>query len=49
MLLIGIAAKLAYGELTGEKVPTALTLGAILAVLAVAIGASLLAERRATD
>jgi tellurite resistance protein TerC len=47
VLLIGIAAKLAYGELTGEKVPTALTLGAILAVIAVAIGASLVKEQRA--
>jgi tellurite resistance protein TerC len=47
VLLIAIAAKLAYGELTGEKVPTALTMGAILAVLTVSIGASVLAERRA--
>ena len=46
VLLVGIAGKLAYGELTGDKVPTALTLGAIVAVLVVAIGASLLAERR---
>ena len=46
VLLIGIAGKLAYGELSGEKVPTALTLGAILAVLAVAVGASLFSERR---
>jgi tellurite resistance protein TerC len=46
-LLIGIAAKLAYGEATGEKVATSLTLGSIVAVLAVAIGASLLKERRA--
>lgn len=45
-LLIGIAGKLAYGELTGEKVPTELTLGAIVGVLAVAIGASLLVARR---
>ena len=47
VLLIGIAAKLVYGEVTGEKVPTALTLGAIVGVVAVAIGASLLKERRA--
>jgi len=46
VLLIGIAGKLAYGELTGEKVPTAVTLGAIVAVLTVSIGASLLRERR---
>jgi len=47
VLLIGIAGKLAYGEATGEKVSTSLTLGSILAVLTVAIGASLLKERRA--
>ena len=47
ILLIGIAGKLVYGEATGEKVPTSLTLGAIVAVIAVAIGASLVAERRA--
>jgi tellurite resistance protein TerC len=46
VLLIGIAGKLVYGEVTGDKVPTTLTLGAIVAVLVVAIGASLLAERR---
>jgi predicted tellurium resistance membrane protein TerC len=46
VLLIGIAGKLVYGELTGEKIPTALTLGAILGVLTLAIGASLLKERR---
>ena len=46
ILLIGIAGKLVYGEITGEKIPTALTLGVILSVLAVAIGASLLDERR---
>ena len=46
VLLVAIAAKLVYGELTGEKLPTALTLGAIVAVLGVAIGASLLRERR---
>jgi tellurite resistance protein TerC len=36
VLLIGIAGKLVYGELTGEKIPTALTLGAILGVLTLA-------------
>jgi len=45
-LLITIAAKLVYGELTGEKVPTSVTLGVIAGVLAVAIGASVLADRR---
>jgi tellurite resistance protein TerC len=48
VLLIGIAGKLAYGEATGEKVATSLTLGSIVAVLAVSIGASLLKERRAS-
>jgi tellurite resistance protein TerC len=47
VLLIGIAGKLAYGEATGEKIATSLTLGSIVAVLTVAIGASLLKERRA--
>jgi tellurite resistance protein TerC len=47
VLLIGIAGKLAYGEATGEKVATSVTLGSIVAVLAVAIGASILRERRA--
>jgi tellurite resistance protein TerC len=47
VLLIGIAGKLAYGEATGEKVPTSLTLGSIVAVLTIAIGASVLKERRA--
>ena len=47
VLLLAIAAKLGYGELTGDKVPTALTLGVIVAVLAASIGASLLKERRA--
>ena len=46
VLLLAIAAKLAYGELTGDKVPTALTLGVIVAVLAASIGASLVKERR---
>ena len=48
VLLIGIAGKLAYGEATGEKVSTALTLGSILAVITVSIGASLWKERRAS-
>jgi tellurite resistance protein TerC len=47
VLLLGIAAKLAYGEATGEKVATSVTLGSIVAVLTVAIGASLIKERRA--
>ena len=46
VLLIGIAGKLAYGEATGEKVATAVTLGSIIAVVIVAIGASLWKERR---
>jgi predicted tellurium resistance membrane protein TerC len=46
VLLIGIAGKLVYGEVTGEKIATSLTLGSIVAVVAVAIGASLLKERR---
>ncbi|HWM10785.1 MAG TPA: TerC family protein [Solirubrobacteraceae bacterium] len=46
VLLIGIAGKLAYGEATGEKIATSLTLGSIVAVLAAAIGASVLKERR---
>jgi tellurite resistance protein TerC len=46
VLLIGIAGKLAYGEATGEKIATSLTLGSIVAVLAAAIGASLVKERR---
>jgi tellurite resistance protein TerC len=41
VLLIGIAGKLVYGELTGEKVPTTVTLAAIVGVLGAAIGASL--------
>jgi tellurite resistance protein TerC len=49
VLLIAIAGKLAYGELTGEKVPTSLTLGVIAGVLTVAIGASLLRERRTPE
>ena len=46
VLLIGIAGKLAYGEATGEKVPTVVTLGAIVGVIGVAIGASIVRERR---
>ena len=47
VLLLAIAGKLVYGEMTGEKVPTSLTLGVIATVLTVAIGASLLKERGA--
>jgi tellurite resistance protein TerC len=46
VLLIGIAGKLAYGEATGEKISTALTLGSIVTVVTVAIVASLWKERR---
>jgi tellurite resistance protein TerC len=46
ILLLAIAGKLVYGEVTGEKIPTAITLGVIATVLAVSIGASLLKERR---
>ena len=46
VLLIAIAGKLAYGELTGEKIPTSVTLASIAAVLSVAIVASVLQERR---
>ena len=46
VLLIAIAGKLAYGELTGEKIPTSVTLLSIFAVLTVSILASLLKERR---
>ena len=49
VLLIGIAGKLVHGELTGDKVPTAVTLGAIVVVLGVAVGASLWGERRDGD
>ena len=49
VLLLGIAGKLAYGEATGEKLATSVTLGAIAAVLITAIGASLLKERRALN
>jgi tellurite resistance protein TerC len=46
VLLVGIAGKLVYGELTGEKIPTIVTLGGIVGVLTVSILASLLKERR---
>jgi tellurite resistance protein TerC len=49
VLLVAIAGKLVHGEVTGEKIPTALTLGVIVGVLAAAIGASLLRERQATS
>jgi tellurite resistance protein TerC len=49
VLLIGIAGKLAYGEATGEKLATSVTLGAIALVLTTAIGASLVKERRALN
>jgi len=51
-LLIGIAGKLVYGEITGEKVPTTVTLAAIVVVLGAAIGASTWrsrAQKPATD
>jgi tellurite resistance protein TerC len=46
VLLIAIAGKLVYGEVTGEKVATSLTLVVIALVLTVSIGASLLKDRR---
>ncbi len=46
VLLVAIAGKLVYGEVTGDKIPTAVTLGAIVAVLGTALVASLVAERR---
>jgi tellurite resistance protein TerC len=46
VLLIAIAGKLVYGEVTGDKIPTSVTLGVIAGVLAVSIGASVLKERR---
>jgi tellurite resistance protein TerC len=49
VLLIGIAGKLAYGEATGEKVPTAVTLLAIVGVIGIAIGASIVRERRSAE
>ena len=47
VLLLAIAGKLVYGEVTGEKIPTSLTLGVIAGVLTVSIGASLVKDRRA--
>lgn len=49
VLLIGIAGKLVYGEVTGDKIPTSITLGSIAAVLVIAIGASVLKERREAE
>ena len=46
VLLITIAAKLVYGEVTGEKIPTSITLAVIVGVLAVSILASVRAARR---
>jgi len=46
VLLITIAAKLVYGEVTGDKVPTAVTLGLIGAVLAASMTASMIVGRR---
>jgi tellurite resistance protein TerC len=46
VLLIGIAGKLVYGEWTGEKISTTVTLSSIIAVITVAIVASLWKERR---
>jgi tellurite resistance protein TerC len=46
VLLLLIAGKLVYAEVTGDKVPVAVTLGTIVLVLGVAIGASVLKERR---
>ena len=46
VLLIGIAGKLVHGELTGEKLPTTVTLAFIVGVLTIAIVASLVKERR---
>ena len=46
VLLLGIAGKLAYAEVTSDKVPTAVTLGVIVGVLGVSVGASLAKERR---
>lgn len=48
VLLMTIAAKLVYGELAGDKIPTSVTLAIIGGVLVVSIAASLLADRRAT-
>ncbi len=48
VLLIAIAAKLVYGEVTGEKVPTTLTLAIIVGVVGASIGASMVKARRST-
>jgi tellurite resistance protein TerC len=45
VLLSAIASNLVYNELTGETIPTALTLALIIGVLTVAVGASLVKER----
>ena len=45
LLLIGIAGKLAYSEVTGEKIPTSVTLGIIVTVVGTSIVASLLKDR----
>jgi tellurite resistance protein TerC len=49
VLLLFIAGKLAYGEITGDKIPTTITLGVIVVVLGVSIGASVLKSRRERD
>ena len=46
LLLIWIAGKLAYTEISGEKVPASVTLGLIALVVGTAIGASIVRERR---
>jgi tellurite resistance protein TerC len=46
VLLITIAAKLVYGEITGEKIPTSITLAIIIGVLAVSIAASVRSANR---
>ncbi len=49
VLLIAIAAKLVYGEVTGDKIPTSITLAIIVGVLAVSILASVRAANRERD
>jgi tellurite resistance protein TerC len=49
VLLIAIAGKLVHGELTGEEIPTAITLAVIAGVLTTSIIASVLAERRGSS
>ena len=46
VLLITIAAKLVYGEITGDKIPVSITFVVIIGVLAVSIVASVLAQRQ---